>query len=120
EVTLEGERMHFSFNTRTFMIHEPTLDGRWQDAWQVTGPQRGGIFGFLELRQGKYEGQAIRPCESDKRYFTALWLAPESARHDCHLDVLLRSPHDVPKGFVAEFRQLVGNFETYYLPLPRE
>jgi hypothetical protein len=31
-VTLKDQTIHFEFNTRKFMIHEPTLTGEWQDA----------------------------------------------------------------------------------------
>src|SRR5262249_4072096 len=116
DVTLESERIHFSFNTRKFMIHEPLLTGEWQDAWEDTGPQKGGILGCVELRPGSYGGQASRPQAHDKRYFTDLYLAPHSAARDCYLDVMLRYPHDAPEDFLADFRRLVDGFETYLPP----
>jgi hypothetical protein len=46
--TLDGQTISFEFRTRTFMIHEPRLDGWWQDAFKMTGPQPGGICGWVQ------------------------------------------------------------------------
>jgi hypothetical protein len=116
DVTLQGNKIRFSFNTRKFMIHEPLLTGEWQDAWEVIGPQKGGILGYVELRPGRWEGHACRPSASDKRYFTELWMAPQSARHGCYLDVVLSYPHDAPEDFLADFRRLVDGFDAYLTP----
>ena len=43
-VTLKDQTIHFEFNTRKFMIHEPTLTGEWQDAREEMGPQKGGCW----------------------------------------------------------------------------
>jgi hypothetical protein len=57
KVTLKDQTIHFEFNVRQFMIHEPLLTGEWQDAHEETGPQKGGIHGDIELRAGKYGGK---------------------------------------------------------------
>jgi hypothetical protein len=49
KVTLKDQTIHFEFNTRKFMIHEPLLTGEWQDAHEEAGPQKSGIYGDIEL-----------------------------------------------------------------------
>jgi hypothetical protein len=111
KVTLNDQIIHFEFNTRKFMIHEALLTGEWQDAHEEPGPQKGGIFGDLELRAGEYGGMAVVPQSFDKRYFTVLLLAPYSKKLDHHLYVHLKYPRDAPKDFLKEFEVLVGGFE---------
>lgn len=113
EVTLKDGTIHFEFHTRKYMIHEPLLSGEWQDAFEDVGPQKGGIYGTLELRDGRYGGQATLPQSFDKRYFTLLRRAPYSERLDRYLLVDLKCPRDVPKGFVEDFVRLLDGFEKY-------
>jgi hypothetical protein len=113
KVTLKDQTVHFEFNTRKFMIHDPTLTGEWQDAHEEAGPQKGGIYGDIELRPGEYGGMAAVPQSFDKRYFTVLLLAPYSKKNDQHLYVHLKYPRDVPREFLKEFEGLVNGFETY-------
>jgi hypothetical protein len=113
EVTLRGQTIHFEFNTRNFMIHEPLLTGEWQDAHEEPGPQKSGIYGDLELRAGEYGGMAVAPQSFDKRYFTLLLMAPYSKKLDHHLYVHLKYPRDVPKEFLKEFERLVDGFEKH-------
>src|SRR5262245_55446038 len=49
KVTLKDQTIHFEFNIRKFMIHEPLLTGEWQDAHEELGPQKGGIHADIEL-----------------------------------------------------------------------
>jgi len=79
----------------------------------VTGPQKGGICGCLQLHAGKYTGQAAVPNSTDKRYFTRLHLAPYSKKVDHHLDVFLLYPQDAPAEFVRDFQRLVDEFDRY-------
>ena len=111
KVTLKDQTIHFEFNTRKFMVHEPLLTGEWQDAWEEIGPQKGGIMGDIELREGRYGGQAVLPTSVDKRYFTLSVLAPYSKKLDHHLYIHLKCPRDVPKEFAKEFVDLVNGFE---------
>jgi hypothetical protein len=113
KVTLKDPVIHFEFNTRKFMIHEPLLTGEWQDAQEEVGPQKGGIWGSIELRAGEYGGMAAAPHSFDKHYFTHLLMAPYSKKFDHHLYVHLKYPHDVPKEFLKEFKGLVEGFEGY-------
>jgi len=108
---LNGRTIHFEYNTRLFMIHEALLTGEWQDAFEERGPQKGGIFCDMELRQGRYAGQLFLPQALDRRYFTDLIMAPYSKKYDCHWYVDLKYPSDVSKEFVAEFARLVHEFE---------
>ncbi|WP_020474865.1 hypothetical protein [Zavarzinella formosa] len=111
--TLKDRTISFSFNTRQFMIHEPHLTGEWQDAYERAGPQKGGIMGELELRDGGYGGQAVVPHAFDVRYFTTLLLAPYSKKLDQHIYVHFDYPSDVSKKFVEEFAELMKNFDQY-------
>jgi len=113
EVGLNGETIHFEFNTRKFMIHSALLTGEWQDAHEEVGPQKGGIHGSLELRSGPYGGMAVVPQSFDERYFTLLLLAPYSKALDHHLYVHLKYPRDVPKEFLKEFDALVEGFDKH-------
>ena len=113
KVTLDGDTIHFSHNTRKFMVHEPFLDGEWQEAREATGPKPGGIIGRLEIREGKYGGQAVVPQSFDQYYYTTYVLAPYSKNLDSHLYVHLICPRDVPKDFVKEFVLLVDDFERH-------
>ena len=112
-VTLKDQTIHFEFNTRKFMIHEPTLTGEWQDAREEPGPQKGGIYADIELRAGEYMGMAALPQSFDKRYFTVLVTAPHSKKLDHHLYIHLKYPRDVPKDFLKEFERLVDGFEKH-------
>ena len=111
KVTLKDGTIHFEFNTRTFMIHEPLLTGVWQDAHKDEGPQPGGIYGDMTLYPGEYEGMAVLPHSFDKRYFTVLGMDTYSKRLDHHLFVHLKYPRDVSKEFLKEFADLVDGFE---------
>ena len=114
KVTLENDgSIHFEFNTRKYMIHEPLLTGEWQDAHEEIGPQKSGIYGDLEIRPGLYGGQAVVPQAFDKRYFTLLMLAPYSKKLNHHLYVHLKYPSDAPKEFIKEFVELVNGFEKH-------
>jgi hypothetical protein len=112
-VTLKDQTIHFEFNTRKFMIHEPTLTGEWQDAHEEPGPQKGGIYADIELRAGQYMGMATVPQSFDKRYFTLLLRAPHSRKLDHHLYIHLKYPRDMPKDFLKEFERLVDAFEKH-------
>lgn len=113
EVSLKDRTIYFQFHTRTFLIHEPLLTGEWQDAFETTGPQKGGVCGTLELRAGRYGGQAAAPQSFDKRYFTTLLLAPYSEKLDHHLYVHLSYPREVPDGLLEAFRRLADGFAAF-------
>jgi len=112
-VTLRDQTLHFECNTRKFLIHEPLRTGEWQDAHEQTGPQKGGIYGDIALRAGRYEGAAVVPQSFDKRYFTLLVMAPYSRKRDHHLYVHLKYPRDVPEAFLPEFERLMTGFEKH-------
>jgi len=113
KVTLSDQTISFEFNTRKYMIHEALLSGEWQDAFEEVGPQKGGICGSLDLRDGRWGGQACLPQSFDKRYFTNLARAPYSKRLDRHLLVSLKYPRDVPVEFRETFVRMVDGFEKY-------
>jgi hypothetical protein len=113
EVNRKDETIHFEFNTRKYMMHEPLLTGEWQDAHEETGPQKGGIYGDIELHAGQYGGMAIAPQSFDKRYFILLLMAPYSKKLDHHLYIHLKYPRDVSKEFLKDFEHLVNGFEKH-------
>ena len=107
------DTIHFEYDTRAFIVHEPLKTGEWQDPWEERGPKPGGILCDLVLRKGKYGGQAKVPQKFDKRYFTVWLLAPYSAKHDCYLYVHLYYPGDVNAEFLKQFGELVRDFEKH-------
>jgi hypothetical protein len=110
---LKDQTITFEYKTRKFWIHHATLTGEWQDAFEEIGPQKGGIVGELELRQGPYGGMAAVPQSFDVRYFTTLLTAPYSKKLDHHLYIHLKYPRDVSKEFAAEFDKLVNAFDEH-------
>jgi hypothetical protein len=116
EVTLEGGKIHFEHKARKFMVHEPTLLGEWQDAFEELGPNKGGIVGDIEYQPGPYMGMAAVPQTFDKRYYMLLLTAPSSKGLVAHLWVHLKYPRNAPAEFVKDFETLVGEFEKYVAP----
>jgi len=102
--------IHFEYNTRVFLVHEPLKTGEWQDARDVRGPDRGGIRCDIELRRGRYLGAAVVPKTFDKRYFKLWVAAPYSASRDQHLYVHLYYPADVRTEFLETFSAVVEGF----------
>jgi hypothetical protein len=113
EVTSKEELIHVEYGTRVFVIHSLGKDGIWLDAHQERGPQKGGIYADLEIREGEYEGQAALPQAFDLRYFTSFLMAPYSKKLDRHLYIHLKYPKDVPDEFLKEFRALVNDFDKH-------
>jgi hypothetical protein len=116
EVTLDGDTIRFEFNLRKFMIHEPLLTGEWQDAHEELGPQKGGIFCNIELREGQYGGMAAVPQSFDKRYFVLFMTASYSKKLDHHLMIHLKYPRDAKKEFVKDFSRLMDEFDKHVAP----
>ena len=113
--SLEKKRIHFEYNTRKFMLHELSRNGKkWQDAHEEWGPQPGGIYCDIELRQGKYSGPAAKlPWVMDERYFTLYWAVPYSKKLNRHLFIHLKYPKGVSKEFLNAFKRLTDDFERH-------
>ena len=107
ERTQDG--VHFEHGTRLFLVHESLKTGEWQDAFEVRGPNRGGILGDITLEKGPYQGAAEVPQTFDKRYFKMLLMAPDLPALEAHLRVELWYPADVNPDFLKEFRGLVDD-----------
>lgn len=107
---LLGDKVHFEYNTRPFIVHEATKTGEWQDPWEERGPKLGGIQGSLVLQKGRYAGAAAVPQTFDKRYFKILMLAPYPQEKDVHLVVHLAYPRNVKPEFLEQFTALVNDF----------
>jgi hypothetical protein len=120
-VTFSDQTIHFEFNTRKFMIHTPLPSGEWQEAREHVGPKRegfrslkkSGIMGDLKWTSGPYMGMAGAPQSFDEKYFTRLFMAPETLTHDAYLHVTLKYPTDVPEDFLKDFQSLVNDFEKH-------
>ena len=107
-----GNKIHFEFNTRLFIIHVPLKTGEWQDPWEERGPKKDGIKGDIELRDGQYMGAAEVPQTFDRKYYSILLLAPYSKKFDCYLYVNIYHPQlDNESGFIKEFIDTVNSFE---------
>jgi len=111
--------IHFEYRARDFMVHEPLMDGNWQNAQQVRGPNRNGIVCDITLYPGKYENTQwvwIRDPSGhrywiyDKRYYRELLFIPYSSTQNCHLYVLLRVPANASERFIEKFDDLISNF----------
>jgi hypothetical protein len=114
EFSHEGQAIRFQFNTRRFMVHELTRVGdEWQDAREEPGPQPGGIYCDMELREGRYSGPLGLPQTFDKRYFKLYHAAPYSRDLGRHLSVHLKYPGRASEEFLREFKRLTDQFETY-------
>lgn len=109
--TLSGHQIHFECDARDFMVHEPLMNGDWQDAIKERGPNRHGVVGDVEFTSGTYEGQAALPQVIDKRYFTSHVSAPYSNRLDGHLLVEIKTPANTPDGFIDKLSDLLDNFD---------
>jgi hypothetical protein len=113
-VIVKDETIHFEFNSRKFMIHEPVRTGDWQDAHEESGPREGGIYGDIELRAGEYGGMAAVPQTFDKLYFKLLLMAPYSKKLDRHLYIRLKYPREVPKELIKDFEFLLGELDKQF------
>ena len=111
-----GNKIHFEYDTRLFIVHEPLKNGRWQDPWEQRGPKKDGILGQIEFRRGRYGGAALAPQVFEKPYFRILLLAPYSEECDCHLYTHLTYPTTTDPKFLQGFQTTVDNFEKF---LPR-
>ena len=107
------DKIHFEFETRVFIVHEPLKTGEWQDPWETRGPKPGGILCDITLQKGPYRGQAFVPQTFDRRYFKSLLAATYSSKHDAHLEVHLSYPRNVSDEFLKQFTELVNDFGKY-------
>ncbi len=108
-----NDAIHFEYNTRLFIVHEPQMTGEWQDPWPERGPQRGGIHCDISIVPGGYQGQAVIPQNFDKRYYTLALTAPYSQKLDAHLLVYIKYPRNVPAGFLDEMNKLLNDFDKF-------
>ncbi len=107
---LLGDKIHFEYDTRIFIVHEPSKMGEWQDPWEERGPKTDGILCEIELQHGTYGGAAVVPQTFDKRYFTVLLLAPYFQKIDAYLYVHLSYPREASKEFLKAFQDAIDHF----------
>ena len=111
---LLANNIHFEYDTRVFVVHEPLKNGRWQDPWEQRGPKKDGILGEIEFRRGRYGGAALPPQVFEKPYFRILLLAPYSEACDCHLYTHLTYPPTAAPKFLQEFQTTVESFKRLF------
>lgn len=104
--------LEWSYKTRKFMVHLPTLTGQWQEATEMLGPDRKGILCTAEIHEGAYMGMAAVPQTFDRHYFKVLMMAPNRKDADAHLIVRLFYPPDIDKAVVSEIAELVQKFDS--------
>ena len=104
---VRGMLLQFEQDTRRFLIHIPLKTGEWQDAREISGPNRRGILCTIELRDGRYDGQAVLPQTFDERYFTTLVMAEASPDQSMYLYVHLSYPDTVDRRFLGEFHEAI-------------
>jgi hypothetical protein len=107
------DKIHFEYDTRVFIVHEPLKTGEWQDPWETRGPKLGGILCDIELRKGRYNGAASVPQTFEKRYFKLLVMAAYSPKQDAHLYIHLSYPANVSVDFLKQFTELANDFGKY-------
>lgn len=108
-----NNKIHFEYDTRIFIVHEPYKTGEWQDAREERGPKKDGIMGTIQLQKGPWQGAAVVPQTFNKRYFKVLLMAPYSKKLDAHIHVLIKYPRNVDKKFLKEITTLLNHFEAY-------
>ncbi|WDI44155.1 hypothetical protein [Bremerella sp. P1] len=106
------QHLRWSAKTRKFMVHLPTLTGKWQEAIEMVGPDRKGILCTAHLHEGPYMGMAAVPQTFDRHYFQVLMMAPNRKDVNAHVIVRLYYPSDVDKAFVSEIAELVNQFDS--------
>jgi hypothetical protein len=75
--------------------------------------KKSGIIGDIEWTSGSYRGMAAAPQSFDEKYFTRLFMAPETQQHDAYLHVNLKYPSDAPEDFLKDFQSLINDFEKH-------
>ncbi|PQO36874.1 hypothetical protein C5Y96_06830 [Blastopirellula marina] len=107
-----SKSLEWSYKTRKFMVHLPTLTGQWQEASEMLGPDRKGILCTAEIHEGPYVGMAVVPQTFDRHYFKVLMMAPNRKDVGAHLIVRLFYPSDIDKAVVSEIAELVQQFDS--------
>lgn len=108
---LLNNKIHFEYKTRVFIVHKQRKIGEWRDPVEERGPDKGGLLGDIELREGKYNGQAGVPQTFDKHYFQVTVLAPYSERCNCYLYVHLLCPQDVDPEFFKRLTNEIASLD---------
>lgn len=104
---IKSDRVMFEHDTRVFLVHVPLKTGEWQEAREVKGPNRQGIFCTIQLRDGRYNGAAVLPQTFNQRYFETTVAQAPSPDGSRYLYIHLSYPGDVRPGFQKEFWEVV-------------
>jgi len=111
---ITSSKFDIEYKTRKFMIHLPLMTGEWQEAVEMTGPDRHGVMIHIELHELPYDGQAVAPQSFDRHYFTSYLLVPESKQYYSYLHATISYPEaDTKPEFIAAYRELVNGFEKF-------
>ncbi|PQO44775.1 hypothetical protein [Blastopirellula marina] len=112
-VSQENEsEIRWHADTRKFMVHIPSLTGKWQDATEMEGPNRQGILCTATIREGPYQGMAATPQTFERFYFKVLMMTPYRKDIDAHVVVRLYYPPGVDPKFLTEFAKTVRQFSA--------
>ena len=109
----QGEgTLRWDWNTRKFMVHLPSLTGKWQDASEMEGPNREGILCTAQIHKGQYQGMAVAPQTFERFYFKVLMMTPYRKDIDAHVVVRLYYPPGVDPKFLTEFTTKGNQFSA--------
>jgi hypothetical protein len=112
----QTEKVHFEFNTQSFIMRYRDKNGEWQKPVEVRGPYVGGIWCDMVLKKGRYDGDIAGAekgvTEAGPDFYSHL-IAPYSKKQDSHMKVTLRYPGGTPPKFLKQFDELTQSFAQY-------
>ncbi len=125
--TKDSSKFSLQYNTRKYSIHNPTMNGHWQDSVEEVGPQRGGIYCEIVLRVSHSKGiafnsetQAVALVDTEgiplpyyDGYFRGYHIRVNSEEKSRCIEVDLRCPQDCTREFLKEFHNLMDKFADY-------
>jgi len=109
-------RIYISYNTRQFMVHRPYKTGKWQNAKEDIGPEKGGIVLWFFITDEKYSGAAMIPlCATTDMYlFKETSIIKYSEKYNCYITAAIKAPrYDEKKELTKELIEILSNFENY-------
>jgi hypothetical protein len=118
----DGSKLIFHYNTRKFFIHLKTKNGKWQDAFEVDGPNKDGIYCEIQLLPDSLlPSPAVNNVDEDGIpyphnqiiYFYNYFLQSYSEKCDCYIEVVLRCYQNSPDVFIKGFFKLIYEFYDY-------
>jgi hypothetical protein len=110
------EKIHFEYNTQTYVMRDPQPDNTSYNRVAVRGPYVGGIWCDMTLSKGRYAG-AVKNMEKGiteiGHDFYNHVAAPYSKKLDRHISIALRYPDGTSPRFLKQFEAMAGTFDQY-------